>query len=197
MKQSRKRLFISRKSTEKERENIIKLAVENGCDTLVFSLNDKIFKNNKSKYVKLIKHYSLNIEAGSYDFSLLLPRLLFFIDRNLFRMTQGKRKMAHHFCPTNPKTIAIISANAQKLFSRTMGKVTLPRIFHLLQDEGYENTWCSCPACRAFRPAEQYLIAVNTAADELAKLDPDARLGCNAEPEAISPRDNVFYSGIK
>jgi len=57
----------------------------------------------------------------------------------------------------------------------------------LLPDEGHETTWCQCPACRAFRPAEQYLIAVNTAADVLAKMDPQARLyyvDFDTEPEA-------------
>ena len=196
---NRKRLFISRRTGAGEREKIIKLAVENECDTLVFSLNDSFFNERKAKYFNLIEQYSLHVEAGGRDLPLLLPRRLFFKQRDLFRLEQGRRKMFYHFCPTNPKTTAIISENAQVLLSNALQKVTFPRIFHLLPDEGHEKTWCACPACRAFRPAEQYLIAVNTAADALLKLDPDAMIAYidfDTEPEAegISPRKNMFIT---
>ncbi|MCL2809243.1 MAG: DUF4838 domain-containing protein [Treponema sp.] len=193
----RKRLFISKKTSAGEREKLIKLAVENECNTVVFSLNDNFFSTKNSKYIKLIKNYSLNVEAGGHDLPLLLPIKHFFFNRELFRMEQGRRKAAHHFCPTNPKTIEIISENAKKLLAFTMQKVTTQRIFHLLPEEGYENTWCACPACRAFRPAEQYLIAVNTVADILSKLDPNALLtyvDFDSEPDAarVKPRKNLI-----
>jgi hypothetical protein len=175
------------------------MAVENECNILVFSLDDIFFKSKKLKYTKLIKHYALNVEAGGRDLPLLLPRRLFFFNRSLFRMEQGKRKKDHHFCPTNPKTTAIIAERAYNLFSRAINTVTVPRVFHLLPEEGYESTWCQCPACRAFRPAEQYLIAVNVTADVLAKFDPEAKLmyvDFDTEPEAarIKPRGNLLIS---
>ena len=176
MKQTAKRLFISKKTSVREREKTIRLAVENGCNTLVFSMDDKFFKNGNSKYIELIKNYSLNVEAGGRDLSLFLPKRLFLFKKDLFRMAQGRRKPDHHFCPTNPKTIAVICENSNKIFERIIKKTTVPRFIHLLPDEGHENTWCACPACRAFRPAEQYLLAVNTVADILAKFDPQARL---------------------
>ncbi|MCL2763970.1 MAG: hypothetical protein FWD40_01660 [Treponema sp.] len=198
MKQIRKRLFIDVRTNAKEREKLIKLAVENECNTLVFSFNDSIFKgNNKNlKYMKLARHYALNIEAGGHDLSLLLPKSLFLFNRDLFRMEQGKRKMSFHFCPTNPKTTAIISKRAHRLFGRVLQTVTVPRFFHLLPENNHESTWCQCPACRAFRPAEQYLIAVNAAADELAKYDHEAQLlyvDFDTEPEAarVKPRKNM------
>jgi hypothetical protein len=199
MKQERKRLFIDKKTGAKERLNIVKFAVENKCDTLVFSLDDKFFKsrNRNLKYIKLIKQHSLFIEAGGRDFSLLLPKRLFMFHRDLFRMEEGKRKAVHHFCPTNPETTAIVAKRARALFARAVREVTVPRIFHLLPDKGHENTWCACPACRAFSPAEQDIIAVNTAADALAKIDPEARLsyhdfGTEPESEGIAPRKNMF-----
>jgi len=198
MKQERKRLFIGKKTGKKERLKIVKEAVEKKYDTLVFSLDDRFFKskNRNQKYIKLMKYHSFNIEAGGRDFSLLLPRLLFLFHRDLFRMEGGKRKPSPHFCPTNHKTIAIITEHANKLFARVMREVTVPRIFHLLPERGYETAWCSCPACRAFSPAEQNLIAVNTAADALAKLDPDALLlyhdfGTEEEAKGVVPRKNT------
>ena len=199
MKQARKRLFIGIKTGAKERLDTVKWAVENNYDTLVFSLGDRFFKsgNRNFKYIKLAKQHSLFIEAGGRDFPLLLPRRLFFLHRDLFRMEQGKRKADHHFCPTNPKTTAIVARRAHALFARVMREVTSPRIFHLLPDEGYETKWCACPACRAFSPAEQNIIAVNTASGALAKLDPAARLsffdfGTELVAEGIAARENTF-----
>ncbi|MDR0320893.1 MAG: DUF4838 domain-containing protein [Treponema sp.] len=196
MRQVRKRLFITSKTSAGKRVKIIRWAVENEYNTLVLPLNDKFFRGGSGKYIKLIKHYAFLIEAGGDDLSVLLPRGLFLFNKELFRMEEGKRKRSNHFCPTNPKTIAIIAKRARKLFSRAMQKMTLDRIFHLLPDEGQQDTWCQCPACRAFRPSEQYLIAVNTAADALAKLDSQAILSYidfDTEPEAakISPRANT------
>jgi len=200
MKQERKRLFIDIKTSAREREKLINLAVENGCNTVVFSLKDPFFKSKSSKCLKLTKRYALNIEAGGRDLPLLLPKRLFLFQPGLFRMEHGRRKMDRHFCPTNPKTISIIAQRAHFFISRAMEKMDAPRIFHLLPEEGHENTWCQCPACRAFRPAEQYLIAVNTAADVLAQFDSGAQLvyiDFDREPDAarVKPRDNLLVIG--
>jgi len=199
MDESRKRLFIDKKSGAKERFEIINLAAENGCNTVVFSLGDSFFKNRKKnlKYIKLIKQNNLFIEAGGRDFSLLLPRLFFIFRRDLFRMEQGKRRLNYHFCPTNPKSIAVIAERSKYLFARSMQMMTHPRVFHLLPSEGHENAWCACPACRAFNPAEQYIIAVNSVADALSGLDVKAKLsfmdlGLLRESESIMPRNNMF-----
>jgi hypothetical protein len=199
MKQIRKRLFISRKTGSGERAKIIKWAIENGYNTLVFPLDDKFFRGWGGKYIKLAKRFAFYIEAGGHDLPLLLPRHLFLFNRGLFRMEQGKRKMNTHFCPTNPKTISIITKRAKKLFIRAMQKATPDRVFHLLPDEDCENIWCQCPPCRAFRPVDQYMIAVNTTADVLAKLDPQAKLSYidfDTEPEAarIRPKKNMIIS---
>lgn len=196
----RKRLFIGKKTSSRQRVEIIKWAAQNNYDAVVFPLGEKL--NANSKCIKLAKQYDLCIEAGGRDLSLLVPRRLFFFNRGLFRMEQGKRKMRRHFCPTNPKTTAIIAEHVQKLFEHSMRIVTTPCVFHLLPDEKHETVWCACPACRAFSPVEQNIIAVNTAADVLAKLDPDARLSYldfGTIPEVsqpggtgIAPRKNMF-----
>jgi hypothetical protein len=198
-----KRLFVDRKTSAKERLKIVNWAAENKYEALVFSLNDRFFgRRNNAEYVKLAKRCAFLIETGGRDFSLLLPRKLFLFHRDFFRMELGKRKPDHHFCPTNPAVTSRITERTHYLFSRVMTYMAVPRIFHLLPDEGQENTWCACPACRAFTPAEQNLIAVNTAADALATLDPDAKLSFfdyGTEPETadlqirgIKPRENTF-----
>jgi len=180
-----------------ERAKKVKWATENEYNTLVFPLDDKFFKGGNAKYIKLAKHYAFYIEAGGQDLSLLLPRSLFIFKRDLFRMEQGRRKIKHHFCPTNPESISIVADRAKKLFERALHKVSPDPVFHLLPDEGYETLWCQCPACRAFRPAEQFLIAVNTSADAIAKLDSKAKLyyvDFDTEPEAarVKTRANTI-----
>jgi hypothetical protein len=196
VEQERNRLFLKTKTGVKERIETIKWAAMNNYDTIVFPLVE-CSSGLRREYIKLTKKYNLNIEAGGREISLLLPRSMFLFHRDLFRMEQGRRKKAHHFCPTNHESTAIIMEQARKLFSRCMKSVTIPRIFHLLPDEKHENTWCACPACRAFSPAEQNIIAVNSAADALVKLDPFALLSFldyNNEPEkaGVAPRKNMF-----
>jgi hypothetical protein len=196
VEQERNRLFLKTKTGVKDRVESIKWAAMNNYDTIVFPLVE-CSSGLRREYIKLAKRYNLNIEAGGREISLLLPRRLFLFHRDLFRMEQSKRKKAHHFCPTNPESTAIIMEQARKLFARCMKTLTIPRIFHLLPDENHENKWCACPACRAFSPAEQNIIAVNSAADALVKLDPYALLSYldyNNEPEkaGIAPRKNMF-----
>ena len=198
--QTRVRFFIKPNTGRKERIEIIKWAAQNNYNTVVFSLSEKL--SAKSECIKTAKHYGFFIEAGGRDLSLLMPRRLFMFHRSLFRMEQGKRKKSHHFCPTNPKTTSVISKRAGKLFARFMQILSVPRIFHLLPDEGEENSWCACPACRAFSPFEQNIIAVNCAADALLKLDPDASLsflntGTQPETEGVPPRQNMFQLNMK
>jgi hypothetical protein len=193
--QERKRLFINPVTGSRQRVEIIKWAATNNYDAIVFPLSEKLSSNNT--HIKLAKKYDLIIEAGGHELSLFLPRRLFMLNRDLFRMEQGKRKKEHHFCTTNPDTTAIIGEGARDWFARSLAVVTVPRIFHLLPDEEGENIWCACPACRAFTPSEQNIIAVNTAADELVRLDPEALLsykdlGTEPEKAGVLPRKNMF-----
>ncbi len=198
----RKRLFINRKTSSKDRKKIILRAAEN-YDTVVFPLGEKL--SAETDYIKLARKLNLNIEAGGRELSLLLPRKKFLFHRDLFRMEHGKRKLRHFFCPTNPKTTAAIAEQAEKLFSASLQILSSPRVFLLLPDEGQEKMLCACPACRAFSAAEQNVIAVSAAADVLAKLDPSALIAfadirTELEIEAasergqtgIAPRINMF-----
>jgi hypothetical protein len=173
----RRRLVIREKTTKKELESLIRWAARNQYDALVFSLSETSLWNKirrgKGIYAA-IEHYALVLEAGGQDLSLLLPRRLFFLHRDLFRMDSGRRVRQYHFCPTNPQTITHVKAGAEALFLRALPGITaqsVKPVLHLWPDKDAEKTWCACPACRAFSPAEQYRIAVNTAADVLAGLE--------------------------
>jgi hypothetical protein len=191
---NRKRFFLNAGTDVKEREALVAWAARNKYDALVFPVSEKkIWTQAKGRYG--IGKYAMLLEA-CLDVSSLLPRRLFLFNRELFRMEEGQRRSDIHFCPTNPKTSTRIGREAARLFANT-GGMAEPKIFHLLPEK--ENSWCSCPACRAFSRREQYLIAVNTAADALAGLFPGALLSyqeSKAESEEpsgkITPRKNTF-----
>jgi hypothetical protein len=191
----RKRLLVPAKIKFKEIETLIPWAARNRIDALIFSLEDRTFRSHQAGVRKAAEAYALIIERGGRDLSLLLPRRLFLFHRELFRMVSGRRVRDSHFCPTNPDTIRLIRAAAEKLF-RAAGDT---RIFHLWPEQGKEEAWCSCPSCRAFRPLEQNRIAVNAAADALAALNGKARLSYyEAAGEAegavsgLAPRPGLF-----
>ena len=135
--------------------------------------------------------YGIAVEAGGRSLSSLVPRKYFLIHRDFFRMEEGRRKMTHHFCPTNPGVIRLIAREGKKLF-QAAAEV---QVFHLWPDKGAETIWCSCPSCRAFTPPEQNRIAVNTAADILAELNPAACISFFEKPGEggnIPLRKNLF-----
>jgi hypothetical protein len=206
---AKRRLFMDPEASPKSRKSRIIWAARNGIDVLVVSLRDKIlnkgspregtggggfppliFTHSRRALLNLIKSYALEIEGGGWDLSLLVPRRYFFLHRDLFRMDSGRRSADHHFCATNPDTIRIIRGEGEKIFRANPGV----EIFHLWPDRGHEKTWCSCPTCRAFTPAEQNRIAVNAAADALAAVNPRGRISFYEEGEGgdIPLRPNLF-----
>jgi hypothetical protein len=192
----------------KSREAALVWAARNGFDALVFPLREFPLpaKLGNRTLCALASLYALDIEAGGGELSSLVPRRLFFLNRELFRMEEGRRKKDGLFCVTNPRTIAVIQKNALRLFADADAAV-----FHLWPDPKSDTRWCSCPNCRAFSPEEQNRIAVNAAADTLLKIKPRARLSYyeardemtvedgpmeqNAPAEQtgyIAPRPNMF-----
>jgi hypothetical protein len=199
----KRRLVISRndffKFSPKDAQNMILWAIRNRIDTLILPLD----KNNSSSHLfgkirgfrdallSEAKKYGLAIERGGWDLSFFVPRRYFFINRGIFRMDSGKRRILYNFCPTNPDTIALLTAEAKKCFQSHPDV----QVFHLWPDRFNEMNWCSCPSCRAFTQKEQNRIAVNTAADALKAVNPNAFISFYENPgeEGYIPlRDNLF-----
>jgi hypothetical protein len=138
--------------------------------------------------------YGVALELGGRCLSKLLPRRLFYRDKELFRMSAGRRSADRNFCPTNPGTVELIRDQARQRFK----PYPAVAVFHVWPDpaeaagsgasggsggaatgsgaSGGRSAWCACPACRAFTPDEQALIALNAVADALAAVAPEARL---------------------
>jgi hypothetical protein len=194
------RLVFGGTGSFKNRRKLVEWAARRGVDALVLpfpedrspaSLAAGRDPRSRKALLDLAEDYALIIETGGWELSRLLPRNLFLFHRDLFRMEGGKRRKEHHFCPTHPETIEILKREAEKQF-RAAGDA---RTFHLWPDRGWEKRWCSCPACRAFTPSDQNLIALNAVADTLKKIRPDGRLSyykIKDEGGAVQPQPNLL-----
>ncbi|MDR2518425.1 MAG: DUF4838 domain-containing protein [Spirochaetaceae bacterium] len=213
----RRLIFPAPSRKDQKNQNLkplITWAGRNQIDTLVFSLRTvslapasgpgerQFFSKTFAKRCKqagtsaeellaLAERWAMTVELGGWDLSFLVPRRYFLFHRDMFRMDSGQRDKRHNFCPTAPDTIKTLQAEAGKLF-QAHPEI---KVYHLWPDAGHEKAWCSCPTCRAFTLEEQNRIAVNAAADALAKINPAARLSFYENPSRkgnIEARANLF-----
>jgi len=178
----------------KNGEDFAAWAARKRYDAIVFPLSAFTSVSTRGKlkrFKQAAKEYDISLETGGRALSLLVPRKYFLFHRDFFRMEEGRRKKAHHFCPTDPGSIGVINKEGAKLFQVAEGV----EVFHLWPDKGAETVWCSCPTCRAFTPAEQNRIAVNAAADVLSRINPGASITFyekDGEDINIPLRKNLF-----
>ncbi|MCL2129524.1 MAG: DUF4838 domain-containing protein [Treponema sp.] len=155
----------------KKHDSFAEWAARQHYDVIILPFSAFLSAGRRIKELKQsAAEYGISLEAGGHELSNLVPRNYFFFHRDFFRMVEGRRVKTCHFCPTNPGTIALLGSEAGKYF-RAAEDV---KVFHLWPDKDAETVWCSCPTCRAFSPLEQNRIAVNTAADILAAINPNA-----------------------
>lgn len=142
---------------------------------------------------RMAGEYGLVVEADGPRAGSLLPKLLFPFRPDLFRMERGRRRTDLCFCPTNPKAAAAAARRAARYFRR------FPHAdaYRFAAAGSSGRALCSCPACRAFTPAEQAIMAANAVAAGLAEASPDARLVLEIDiaedaGSVILPRANLL-----
>lgn len=136
------------------------------------------------------RDFGVEIEIDGPRPYALVPRVLFPFKPDLFSMEGGRRSFARGFCPTNPNAIRIAKERAGRFFRAHPGAA-------VYRFEAASASRCACPACRAFAPAEQTLMAANAVAEALARERPGARLSVDLGGEetlvaAVAPRENVL-----
>ena len=171
-------IFPGQKSNKVPRKSEVYAAwaARQRCDAVILPLS-AFTAGNRKKIRRLRDHlaeYDIALEAGGRDLSSLIPRSLYILHRDIFRMDDGKRKKDHHFCPTNPQSIKLIKKTGAALFRKAGANGGYIDVFHLWPEKEAEALWCSCPSCRAFTHPEQNRIVVNAASDTLSEIFPEA-----------------------
>lgn len=166
------RLIPGSLSFEEVRARVL-WAGKNAVDEIILSLAPAYPAARNQEIERLARSYHLAVARGGFELSLLVPRKLFLFHKELFRMEGGKRLKDAHFCASNHKTQEIIRENAARFFTRYAGT----KNYYLFPDTAHgADSWCSCPACRAFSFEEQKIMALRAAAAALAGVDSTARI---------------------
>jgi len=151
------------------------------------------WKANRAEYLPVLKERRTILEFGGHILPSFVPRELFEEHADYFRMNEkGERIADHNFCP-NSGAIEVLKDNVERFFAE------LPEItyFHVWADDLAGGGWCHCPKCNHLSPQDQNMLAMNAAAEVLARVNPKAALALlayhdTAQVPAIPPASNLF-----
>ena len=137
----------------------------------------------------------ISVEYEAHSMGWLLPRHLFSLHPEWFRMNEnGERTPDHNFCVSNPDALAYVAERAALLAK--LLPTGSSKYYYWLDD--VSGGACHCPACRALSASDQQLRAVNAMLSGLRTVDPQAQL-CYiayhetlAVPRCTEPADGVF-----
>lgn len=153
----------------------------------------KQWVKKKAAAMKLLEEYGMTVEYGGHGLSSFLPRKEFKKHPGMFRMEAGKRTDAYNFCPSSREGAAVIQKNAESFFREHPGI----DVYHIWPDDILGGGWCSCELCKKYSPSEQALMAVNTVAEVLKKVNPGAQVSflsyhdTEQVPLKVKPLNNV------
>lgn len=130
----------------------------------------------------------LEIEYELHAASFLIPRSLFRVKPELFRMnSDGERTPDLNFCPSNDEAMALLAENAVRLCRELYG--SNGNFYFWLDD--CRGSACFCEKCRAYSPSEQQMLAVNAMARAVKREKPQARFAYLAYADSMTPPENV------
>lgn len=151
------------------------------------------WKSMRSLYLPMLQERQIILEFGGHLLPGFVPRELFDQHPEYFRMNEnGQRIKDYNFC-LNSGAIEILKKNVYDYFNQ------LPEItyFHIWADDLTGGGWCHCEKCIGLTSSDQNMIAMNTVADVLTKVNPKASLALLAYHDtgkmaAVKPRSNLF-----
>jgi len=136
----------------------------------------------------------LDVEYEVHAMRDLLPRELFEVEPDLFRMDDsGKRTPDANLCVSSERALVLAARNAVDL-ARVLRPTTHRYFFW--GDDG--RPWCRCPRCRLLPESDQALTLENRIVDALRAGDPAATLAhlayanTIAPPKTVKPRPGIF-----
>ena len=169
-----------------------------GGNHAVDSLNGTIsrMKDTESKaFFDKIHQMGFELEFELHAISWLLPRNLFRIHRNWFRMNEkGERTADFNLCPSHKDALSYIEERAGYLAK--ILKPTSNRYFFWTDD--VNDAHCCCSECRKYSPSDQAMIIYNTILKGIKRVNPNAvhcYLAYNKTmlpPFKVEPEDGIF-----
>lgn len=170
------------------------LGVHNGGgvgDRLTERLGDTFSKAFRQAAVE----NNVQVEYELHASSTLMPRSLFDVHPDYFRMPQKSRERSPDFnwCASSPQGRGVFAANAKEV-AALLEPDTHRHFFWSDDNRG----WCHCDACRHLSDADQELEAANIIAKALREDDPHAQVAFLAygqtfrPPVEVKPSGNVF-----
>ncbi|MGQ9528996.1 DUF4838 domain-containing protein [Chloroflexus sp.] len=151
------------------------------------------WQQQRNRLWPLIRERGLRLEIGGHHLTDAIPRKRFRRQPELFRFNGRRRVSDGNPCPTNPTTQALIREWVRSFFLAEPDAA----VYHLWPVDRLSGGWCLCPQCAQLSPADQSLLLVNVMADELAAINPTARISflayhdSMARPQQIVPAANV------
>ena len=139
------------------------------------------------------KRQGLSIEYELHAAGYLLPRALFELRPDYFRMNEsGERTPDYNFCVSNGEALSLFAKNAAKLAASLYGS---EHNFYFWLDDG-RDIHCRCEKCRSLSPSDQQIIALNAMHREIKKLIPDAKCAYLAYVDTVIPPTLEADEGI-
>ena len=151
------------------------------------------WRSRRRDLLPSIVERGMDLELGGHHLSDLVPRQFFRNSPELFRFDGTRHTPDRNFCPSHPKTQAILKANGVAFFTA----YPEAHVYHLWPDDLLGGGWCACPLCAGLSAADQALLAANTLAEALAELRPDARVSylayhdTESTPQVLAPHPQV------
>jgi len=162
--------------------------------TLEAAIHHRLLPQTQAIFNRL-GHMGVEIEYEAHAMGWLLPRSLFAVKPDWFRMDEnGKRVSDFNLCPSQPEALDYVAARAEQL-ARLLN-VDSNRYFFWLDD--VSNCSCHCEKCRALSVSDQQLTVVNAMLRGIRRYRPDAKISylayheAIAAPEKVEPLSGVF-----
>ncbi len=162
--------------------------------TLEAAIHHRLLPQTQAIFNRL-GHMGVEIEYEAHAMGWLLPRSLFAVRPDWFRMDEnGQRKADFNLCPSQPEALEYVAARAEQL-ARLLN-VDSDRYFFWLDD--VSGCACHCEKCRALSVSDQQLIVVNAMLRGIRRYRADAKISylayheAIAAPEKVEPLSGVF-----
>jgi len=140
-----------------------------------------------AEVVAAMDQRGIMLEAVGHGLPALLPRDLFDMRPELFRMQDGQRRRDGNFCTSHPDTLRTLADNALALV-RLHPTI---RVLQLWADDVTGGSWCECERCRDLSAYEQAMRAINAVADAVADQRPDVLVSFAAYHDTLLPQGDT------